>query len=52
MAGAAKAAQRVAAQQAERQANGEYAVRMELETQAHAEAGKETHAYEEADLEP
>jgi hypothetical protein len=41
MARVAEAAQRVAAQQAERQANGEYAARMEVGSQAQAEAGRE-----------
>ena len=52
LAKAIKAAQRVAAQQAERRVNGEYAARMELEAQALAEAGKEAYAYDEPELEP
>jgi hypothetical protein len=46
-----QAAQRIAEQQAERQASSEYAARMELEAQTQAEAGKEAHAWDEAELE-
>jgi hypothetical protein len=47
-----QAAQRIAAQQAERQASSEYAVRMELEAQTQAEAGRSAQARDDVELEP
>jgi hypothetical protein len=46
-----QAAQRMAAQQAERQASSEYAARMQLEAQTQAEAGQQAQARDEAELE-
>jgi hypothetical protein len=46
-----QAAQRIAAQQAERQASSEYAVRMELEAQTQAEAGRQAEARDDVELE-
>jgi TrwC relaxase/AAA domain len=46
-----QAAQRIAAQQAERQASTDYAARMELEAQTQAEAGHEAEARDELELE-
>jgi hypothetical protein len=43
--------QRIAAQQAERQASSEYAARMELEAQTQAEAGQQAEARDEVELE-
>ena len=51
LARADQAARRIAAQQAERRASGEYAARMELEAQTQAEAGHEAEARDEAELE-
>jgi hypothetical protein len=45
------AAQRIAAQQAERHASSEYAARMELEAQTQAEAGQQAEARGEVELE-
>ena len=47
----AQAAQRIAAQQTERQASSEYAARMELEVQTQAEAGQQTEARDGAEIE-
>jgi conjugative relaxase-like TrwC/TraI family protein len=47
----AQAAQRIAAQPAERQASSEYAARMELEVQTQAEAGQQTEARDGAEIE-
>ena len=46
-----QAAQRIAAQQAERHASREYVARMELEAQTQAEAGLQAEARDEAELE-
>jgi conjugative relaxase-like TrwC/TraI family protein len=46
-----QAAQRIAAQQAERHASSQYAARMELEAQTQAEAGQQAKARDEAELE-
>ena len=46
-----QAAQRIAAQQAERQASCEYAARIELEARAQAEAGRQAQARDEVELE-
>jgi hypothetical protein len=43
--------QRIAAQQAERQASSQYAARIELEAQTHAAAGHQAEARDEAELE-
>ena len=51
LARAAEAAQRMAAQQAERQASREYAARMELEAQTQAEAGQQAEARDDVELE-
>ena len=51
LARADQAAQRIAAQQAERQASSEYAARMELEAQTQAEAGRQAEARDGAELE-
>jgi hypothetical protein len=51
LARADQAAQRIAAQQAERRAGSEYAARMELEAQAQAEAGQQAEARDEVELE-
>ena len=51
LARADQAAQRIAAQQAERQASSEYAARIELEAQPQAEAGQQAEAREEAEIE-
>ena len=51
LARADQAAQRIAAQQAERQASSEYAVRMELKAQAQAEASQQAEARDEVELE-
>ena len=48
---AGQAAQRIAAQQAERQASSDYAARIELEAQTHAEVGQQAQARDEAELE-
>jgi hypothetical protein len=50
LARADQAAQRMAVQQAERRASSEYAVRMELEAQTQAEAGRQAEARD--DVEP
>jgi hypothetical protein len=52
LARAGQAARRIAAQQAERQASSQYAVRMELEAQTQAEAGQQPEARDEFELEP
>jgi len=51
LARADQAAQRIAAQQAERQASSEYAARMELEAQTQAEAGQQAEVPDEVELE-
>jgi len=51
LARADQAAQRIAAQQAERQASSEYAVRMELEAQTQALVGQQAEARDEVELE-
>jgi hypothetical protein len=51
LARAAQAAQRIAAQQAERHASSEYAARMELEAQTQAEARRQAEAQDEIELE-
>jgi hypothetical protein len=51
LARADQAAQRIAAQQAERQASSQYAARMELEAQTQAEAGQQAEARDEVELE-
>jgi TrwC relaxase/AAA domain len=51
LARADQAAQRIAAQQAERHASSEYAARMELEAQTQAEAGQQAEARDEIELE-
>jgi hypothetical protein len=51
LARADQAAQRIAAQQAERQASSDYAARIELEAQTQAEAGQHVQARDEAELE-
>jgi conjugative relaxase-like TrwC/TraI family protein len=51
LARADQAARRIAAEQAERQATSEYAVRMELEAQTQAEAGQQAEAQYEVELE-
>jgi hypothetical protein len=51
LARADQAAQRIAAQQAERHANSEYAARMELEAQTQAQAGQQAEAWDEAEIE-
>ena len=51
LARADQAAQRIAAQQAERHASSEYAARIELEAQIQAEAGQQAEARDEAELE-
>ena len=53
LARAGRAAQRIAAQQAEQQASSQYAARLELEaqTQTQAEAGQQAEARDEAELE-
>jgi hypothetical protein len=51
LARADQAAQRIAAQQAERHASSDYAARMELETQTQAEAGQQTEARDDLELE-
>jgi hypothetical protein len=51
LARADQAAQRIVAQQAERQASSHYAARMELEAQTQAEAGPQAEAQDEAELE-
>jgi hypothetical protein len=51
LARADQAAQRIAAQQAERQASSDYAARIELEAQTQAEAGQQVQARDEAELE-
>jgi hypothetical protein len=48
---AGQAAQHMAAQQAERRASSEYAVRMGLEAQTRAEAGRQAEAREDVELE-
>ncbi len=48
---AGQAAQRIAAQHAERQASSEYVARMELEAQTQAEAGQQAETRNEAELE-
>jgi hypothetical protein len=45
------AAQRLAAKQARREGNGEYATRVRREAQAHSEAEKHAKAREEAEFE-
>jgi hypothetical protein len=50
LARAAKAAQRIAAQQAERQASSDYAAWMELEAQAQAEARQQPETRDEVEL--
>jgi multidrug resistance efflux pump len=51
LARADQAAQRIAAQQAERHASSDYAARIELEAQTQAEAGHQAQAQVEAELE-
>ena len=51
LARAGQAAQRIAAQQAERQASSEYAARMELKAQPQAEAGPQAGARDDVELE-
>ncbi len=51
LARAGQAAQRIAAQQAERQASSEYAARIERETQAQAEAASQAEARDQAEIE-
>ena len=51
LARADQAAQRIAAQQAQRRASSEYATRMELEVQTQAEAGQQAQAQNEVELE-
>ncbi len=51
LARADQAAQRIAAQQAERQASSEYAARMELEALTQAEAGQQAEVPDEVELE-
>jgi hypothetical protein len=51
LARAGQAAQRIAAQQAERQASSQYAMRMELEAQTQAEAGQQPEVRDEFELE-
>jgi AAA domain len=51
LARADQAAQLIAAQQAERRASSEYAVRMELEAQTQAEAGRQADARDDVELE-
>ena len=51
LARADQAAQRIAAQQAERQASSEYAARMELEAHTQAEAGQQAEARDGVELE-
>jgi conjugative relaxase-like TrwC/TraI family protein len=51
LARADQAAQLIAAQQAERRASSEYAVRMELEAQTQAEAGRQAEARDDVELE-
>jgi hypothetical protein len=52
LARADQAAQRIAAQQAERQGSSQYAARMELEVQTRAEAGQQAESQGEVELEP
>ena len=51
LARADQAAQRIAAQQAERRASSNYVARMELEAQTQAEAGRQAEAWDEAEIE-
>jgi conjugative relaxase-like TrwC/TraI family protein len=51
LARADQAGQRIAAQQAGRQASSEYAARMELEAQTQAQAGQQAEAWDEAEIE-
>ena len=51
LARADQAAQRIAAQQAERRASSNYVARMELEAQTQAEAGQQAEAWDEAEIE-
>ena len=51
LARAARAAQRNATQQTERQASSQYAARMEQEAQTQAEAGQQAEAQDEVELE-
>ena len=51
LARADQAAQRIAAQQAERHASSEYAARIDLEAQAQSEAGQQAQARDEVELE-
>jgi hypothetical protein len=51
LARAARAAQRIAAQQAERQASSGYAARMERQAQTHAEAGQQAETRDDIELE-
>ena len=51
LARADQAAQRIAAQKAERQASSQYAARMELEAQTQAEAGEQAEARDDVELE-
>jgi hypothetical protein len=51
LARADQAAQRIAAQQAERQASSDYAARMELQAQTQAEAGQQAEARYDVELE-
>jgi len=51
LAQADQAAQRIAAQQAERQASGGYAARLEREAQAQSEAEQQAEAHEGAEIE-
>ena len=51
LARADQAAQRIAAQRAERQASSDYAARIELEAQTQAEVGQQARARDEVELE-
>jgi hypothetical protein len=51
LASAGQAAQRIAAQRAERQASSEYAARIELEAQTQAETRQQAQARDEVELE-
>ena len=51
LARADQAAQRIAAQRAERQASSEYATRIGLEAQTQAEAGQQAQAQDEVEIE-
>lgn len=51
LARADQATRRIAARQAERQASSDYAARIDLEAQTHAEAGQQAEARDEAEIE-